>query len=88
MLAINRIAPMACTSATANAALLSPSSTANSRSIKSFWLSTLSTPGWPTIASSKSLCCSGSSSLTMNDAGNASLPATSLYCGNFLIASS
>ncbi len=30
---------MACTSATANAALLMPSSTANSRSIKSFWFS-------------------------------------------------
>ena len=88
MLAINRIAPMACTSATANATLLNPSRTANSRSIRSFWLSTESTPGWPCIAASKSLCCSGLSSLTMNDAGKESFPATSLYCGNFRIASS
>nr|CRL82815.1 hypothetical protein CPGR_06042 [Mycolicibacter nonchromogenicus] len=36
MLAINSTAPIACTSATANAALLSPSSTANSRSINFF----------------------------------------------------
>ncbi len=87
MLAINRIAPIACTTATANAALDSPSSTANSRSISSFWLSTLSTPGWPCMAASKSLCCSGLLSLTMNDAGKESLLATSLYCGNFVTAS-
>ncbi|CFS30315.1 Uncharacterised protein [Mycobacterium tuberculosis] len=37
---------------------------------------------------SKSLCCSGFSSLTMNDAGNESLPATSLNWGNLRMASS
>jgi hypothetical protein len=88
MLAINRIAPTACTSATANATLLNPSSTANSRSIRSFWFSTFSTPGCPTSDLSKSSWFSGLFSLTMNDAGNASLPATSSYCGNFAIASS
>ena len=41
MLAINGIALIACTTAIAKAALDSPSSTANSRSIGSFWLSTL-----------------------------------------------
>ena len=88
MLAISRIAPIACTRATANAALRTPSSTAKSRSINTFWFRTCCTPGWPAIASSNFWCCSGSSSLTMNDDGKASWPANSLNSGNFFTASS
>nr|CRL82816.1 hypothetical protein CPGR_06043 [Mycolicibacter nonchromogenicus] len=39
------------------------------------------------MAESKSLLCSGFSSLTMNDAGKESLLATSLNSGNLRIAS-
>ncbi|SHW96144.1 Uncharacterised protein [Mycobacteroides abscessus subsp. abscessus] len=56
-----------------NAASRKLSRTANSRSMRSFWLSTPRTPGLPTKASSKSACFSGSLSLTMKEAGNASL---------------